>query len=138
MLADPDVIAYQAALEQDRSGGDPQTVIATLQGFDRSSFMNPAIVDLLIANTMSVNRIEPAEGEAVPERLLLGYIASNPYVGAAYNDLGQHLWRAQRPVEAWQMFDLARALGPVPGLAPLMQIDQAEQSIKRAAPAFFQ
>ena len=138
MLADPDVIAYQAALEQDQSGGDPKTVIATLQGFDRSSFMNPAIVDLLVANTMSVNRIEPEDGAPGPEQLLLGYIESNPYVGAAYNDLGQHLWRAQRPAEAWQMFDLARAFGPVPGLAPLMQIDQAEQTIKRAAPAFFQ
>lgn len=138
MLADPDVVAYRAALEQDQSGGDPTTVIETLRGFDRSSFMNPAIVDLLVANTMSVNRIEPAAGEPGPEQLLLGYIASNPYVGAAYNDLGQHLWRIQRPAEAWQMFDLARAFGPVPGLVPLMQIDQAEQTIKRAAPAFFQ
>ncbi len=137
MLADPDVIAYRTALEQDQSGGDPAAAIATLRGFDRSALMNPAVIDLLIANTMSVNRIEPEAGEPGPEQLLLGYIASNPYVGAAYNDLGQHLWRTLRQAEAWQMFDLARAFGPVPGLAPLMQLDQAEQSIKRAAPAFF-
>ena len=138
MLADPDVIAYRTALEQDQSGGDPAAAIATLRGFDRSTLMNPAVIDLLIANIMSVNRTEPAAGESGPEQLLLGYIASNPYVGAAYNDLGQHLWRTLRPAEAWQMFDLARAFGPVPGLVPLMQLDQAEQSIKLAAPAFFQ
>ena len=137
MLADPDVVAYRAALEQDQRGGDPDAAIATLRSFDRSTLMNPAVIDLLIANIMSVNRIEPEAGEPGPEQLLVGYIDSNPYVGSAYNDLGQHLWRALRPAEAWQMFDLARAFGPVPGLAPLAQIDQAERSIKRAAPAFF-
>lgn len=136
MSQDAALTEFQRTLSADPSV-DPAVLVETLNSFDRSTLSNPAIVDLMIANIMSSRIAADPAGAPAAEKLFVSYISSNPYVGSAYSDLGQHYWRQFQLILAWQMFDLARAFGRVPGAPMIENIYEMEQRIRTAAPEYF-
>ena len=116
---------------------DTEILVERLNAVDRSTLSNPAIVDLMIANILSAGGMADPASAPKAEKLFVNYISSNPYTGSPYSDLGQHYWRQFQLIDAWQMFDLARAFGRIPGAPMIENIYEMEQKIRSAAPEYF-
>lgn len=104
--------------------------VEELQKLDRNKVKRPHIIDLMIANQKAVL----GEREAAA-RAMIGALRMNPYMTAAYKDLGDLFYGQLDMATAWLCWDFARELEPQHFM--LRPISDYEKELLNNYPDFF-
>lgn len=97
---------FLQAMEQSR-GEEAAAAAAWFAEFGRAGLTRPHMVDLFASTAMA--RAGDLEGA---EAALMAVLRANPWLAAAYKDLGDLLRRRLDMVRAWQCYDVGRELAP--------------------------
>lgn len=117
--------AYMEALS-----ADPARGIQALDSISRGGLARSHLLDVAKANHLvSLGRTAEAE------ELFLKALRANPYLAAAYNDLGQAYFAGFDAASAWKCWDAARRLAP--GHASLRSVTDFERRLEKDLPDFF-
>lgn len=141
---DPDVIKLVTALSPPSSLPMALGFLEGLDTIDRSKLKKGYLIDMFRANLISFIITEKlTKGQTVPrdvssetpDKLILKVLKVNPYITAAYKDLGRYYYHNYEMVTAWECWDLARQFYPHHPM--LRDIDALESSLEEQAPQFF-
>jgi len=127
--ADPRTQGFLQAME--RSQGETAAgAAAWFQSFDRAGLTRPHMVDVFLASALRAAGDLPGA-----EAALLSALGANPWLAAAYKDLGDVYRRRMDMLRAWQCYDAGRALAP--GHEIFAPVESLQRELLRDRATFF-
>lgn len=147
MRASPEVAEFMAANDlaaDPRATGDREAAarFLTTEAMASAPFSSFRFVTYanLLSGAGNTRDWDPAIAQKMPKMLVDNYwlhVAAYPWASAAYKDVGDVYFRNFQPKEAWEAYDLGRAVDPNWARSPMKDVEAFELQLRAQEPDFF-
>lgn len=128
-MNDPEVTTIWRAIEQPTSEEDAKTKLSDLEKIDTKKYAKGYLIEIFKGNIITTLQ------KGSPPTNFLAALKSNPLIVGVYKDLGTFYYSRFESGDAWDCFELARAIKPTHPM--LKEVTEIEKGLEKRAPDLF-